>query len=132
LIDQILSYKTLFFNIVTIISDAFSPPMNKSMHVMLIKISTSRPAVTVAAAKMKPLTASVCSHLLFGSAGFSECHRVPFFLHGGTQFYTTAPCALPCQTPFCQTAPLLPAVTQQRGTEYWQEGSTSAAMLPTS
>ena len=35
---QILSYKTLFFNTVITISCAFSPAMNKSLHVMLIKI----------------------------------------------------------------------------------------------
>jgi len=32
----------------------------------------------------------------------------------------------PCQTTFCQTAPLLPSVTwQQNVTEYWWEGPTS-------
>ena len=34
--------------------------------------------------------------------------------------------------PFCQSAPLLPSVIQQQNvTEYWQEGSTSTAILPT-
>jgi len=37
-----LSYKTLFFNIATTISSAFSPTMNKSLHAVLIKICTSR------------------------------------------------------------------------------------------
>ena len=41
LIVQIHSYKMLFFNIITTISYAFSPEMNKSLHVMLIKICTS-------------------------------------------------------------------------------------------
>ena len=41
LIEQILSYKTLFFNTVTIISNAFSPAMNKSLHAILIKICTN-------------------------------------------------------------------------------------------
>jgi len=58
---------------------------------------------------------------------------VPFFLHGGTQCHTFASSPLPCQTPFCQTAPLLPTVAlQQNGMEYWWEGSTSPAMPPTS
>ena len=35
--------------------------------------------------------------------------------------------------PFCQTAPLLPSVTQQQNvTEYWWEGSASSAILPAS
>jgi len=35
--------------------------------------------------------------------------------------------------PLCQTGPLLPSVTQQQHvTEYWWEGSTSAAIWPTS
>jgi len=39
-IEQILSYKILFFNIGTTISSAFSPAMNKSLHNVLVKIST--------------------------------------------------------------------------------------------
>jgi hypothetical protein len=41
--------------------------------------------------------------------------------------------ALPCQRPFCQTAPLLSSVVRQQNlTEYWREGSTSTAISPTS
>jgi len=40
--EHILSYETLFFNIVTTISYAFLPAMNKSLHAMLVKICTSR------------------------------------------------------------------------------------------
>jgi len=40
LIQQILSYKTLYFTIVTTISYAFSPVTNKSLHATLIKICT--------------------------------------------------------------------------------------------
>ena len=55
------------------------------------------------------------------------------FLHGGIQPHTFASYVLPRQTPFCQAAPLLPSVTwQQRGMEYWWEGSASAAVPPTS
>ena len=40
---------------------------------------------------------------------------------------------LPCQTPFCQTAPLLPSVTwRQCVMGYWWEGSASTAIPPTS
>ena len=35
LIEKILSYKTLFFNIVTTIGYALSPAMNKSLHAAL-------------------------------------------------------------------------------------------------
>ena len=41
LIEQILSYKALFFNTATTTSSAFSPVMNKSLHAILIKICTS-------------------------------------------------------------------------------------------
>jgi len=55
------------------------------------------------------------------------------FLLGGIRFPTFASSALPCLMSFSQTTPLLPSVTgQQCVTEYWWEGSTSTAMLPTS
>ena len=80
---------------------------------------------------------SLCWHPLFGvhkrSARVDECQWVPFSLHGGIQWHTSASYALPCQIPFCQTAFLLPSVTrQQHVTGYWQEGSTSTAVPPTS
>jgi len=37
MIEQIFSYKTLFFNTVTTISYAFSPAVNKSLHAALLK-----------------------------------------------------------------------------------------------
>ena len=44
---------------------------------------------------------------------------------------TFASSALPCQTPFCQTAPLLPSATHQQHVRgYWQEGSVSTAIPP--
>ena len=56
-----------------------------------------------------------------------------FFLLGGIQLHTFATYALPCQTPFCQTAPLLSSVAwQQDLMEYWREDSTSTAISPTS
>ena len=42
LMERILSYKTLFFNVVTTISYAFLPAMNKSLHTMLIEVCISR------------------------------------------------------------------------------------------
>jgi len=47
--------------------------------------------------------------------------------------YTFVSYALPCKTPFCQTAHLLPSVSQQQNViEYWQEGSVSITIPPTS
>ena len=42
-----------------------------------------------------------------------ECHWVQFFPHGGIQLHTFVSYALPCQTPFCQTAPMLSSVARQ-------------------
>jgi len=42
LIEQILSYKTLFFSPVITISNAFLPAMNQSLHNMLVEVCTSR------------------------------------------------------------------------------------------
>jgi len=56
-----------------------------------------------------------------------------FFQHRGIQSHTFASYALPCQTPFCQTTPLLSSVARQQNlTEYWREGSTCTAICPTS
>ena len=67
------------------------------------------------------------------SANIDECHWVQVFLHGGIQLHAFASYALPCQMPFCQSAPLLSSVAlQQNLTEYWQEGSSSTAISPTS
>ena len=53
------------------------------------------------------------------------------FPHEGIQWHTFASCTLPCQMPFCQTAPLLPSVAwQQNVREYWWKGST--AITPSS
>ncbi len=72
-------------------------------------------------------------HLHKHSASVYDCQWVWFFPRGGVQFHSFASYMLPCQTPFCQTAPQLPSVTQQQNlTEYWWEGSTSTAISPTS
>ena len=42
MLEQILSYKTQFCNIVTTISYAFSPVMNKSLHAVLVKVFSRR------------------------------------------------------------------------------------------
>ena len=56
-----------------------------------------------------------------------------FFLHGDIHCHTFAWYALPCQTPFCQAALLLPPLTQQQHVmEYWWDGSASTIISPTS
>ena len=58
------------------------------------------------------------------------CH---FFPHEEIQCHTFASYTLPCQTRFCETAPLLPSVMQQQHVaEHWWEGSISTAVPPTS
>ena len=60
-----------------------------------------------------------------------ECQWVPFIPHGGIEWHTFASYALPCQMPFCQSASLLPAATQQQDvTEDWWKGSTSTVIPP--
>ena len=60
----------------------------------------------------------------------SGCH---FFPQGGIQWHIFASCAFPCQASFCQTAPLLPSVTQEQNiTEYWREGSVAPTISPRS
>jgi len=56
-----------------------------------------------------------------------------FFFHGGIQRHTSASYEHPCQEPFCQTAILLPSVTQQQhAMECWWEGSVTTAIPPIS
>ena len=52
---------------------------------------------------------------------FSNVNGCLFFSVWRNSLAQFAPYALPCQTPFCQTAPLLPSVVaqQQHGMEYW-------------
>ena len=120
------------------ISYTLLPAMNKNLHTTLVTMCTSAgdPLSLLLLLKHTTycLTVSMLHHL--DSINIQQvlmnvngCH---FFLHGGIQFHIFASCALPCQTPFCQTVPLLPSVTwHQHVTEYWREGSTSTATPPT-
>ena len=134
LIEQILSYKTLLFNLVTAISCAFSPALSNRLHAVLMKTCTSGGECKCHCHcwNASPTT-SLWSHPLFGlqkhSASISECQWVQLFLHGEIQFYPFDSSAVACQKPVFQTAPLLPSVTQQQNViEYWWEGSTSTAI----
>ena len=126
LIEQILYYKTLFFSIVATVSYAFSPVMNKSLHAALITICTSKGDPLLLSPLLKYtihcLTVRTSAGLYKHSASMNECQWVQFFPHGGIQLPTFASYTLPCQIPFCQTAPLLPFVAQQQNMmRYWWE-----------
>ena len=108
-------------------SSAFSPAMDASLHDILVTICISRGDSLLLSPLLKtPLTISLCSHPLFGlhqhSSSVNECQWVPFVPRGGIQWHTFASYALPCQTPFCHAAPLLPSLTQQQHVmKYWQK-----------
>ena len=79
--------KTLFFNIVTTLTNAFLTMMNKSLHAMLLKICTSRgdPLSHCHHCWNAPSNTSLCSHPLFGlhkhSSSIKECQWMPFFFN---------------------------------------------------
>ena len=125
-VQQILCYRTLFFNTVTIISCAFSPVMN--LCAAFVRISTSRgDPVTTAETHHSP------SHYAHIHCLISICQWVQFFPHGKIQWCTLASSALLCQTPFWQTSPLLPSLTRQQNVmECWWEDSVYTAILLTS
>ena len=133
LFNRANSQLPLFSNMITTISCALLPARNKSLYATLRKILMAVQKVVCLSHRYHqcwntPPTTSLCSHPLVGlhkhSASVSECQWVPFLLCGGLQFHTFASSTLLCQTPFCQTAPLLPSVTQQQHVmEYWWEGS---------
>ena len=86
-VEQILSYRTLHFNIVTAISYAFSPVINKSLHVTLVKICMAVwnvPCLSCCCCHCwnAPLITSLNSHPLFGlhkySASVDECQLCNF------------------------------------------------------
>ena len=135
LIEQTLSYKTLFVNT--------SPhhklcifTSSKDLHAAIVKIGTDGGDLLSPLLK-HTLTTSLCSCSLFGlhkhTTNVDECQWVPFFSHGGIQWHPFSSYAFPCQTPFCQTAPMLPSIMQQQHLmEYWWEGSTFTAIPPPS
>jgi len=126
LIEQILSYWTVFFSIVTMISWF----VWKSW---LRWFSFCHVTAVHGNGKVVCLSCSCChcwnvpltiSRALFGlrkcSVNDNECQRVQFFLHRGVQLYTFASCALPCQKPFCEAIFVIHHLTA-----YLWEGSTS-------
>ena len=101
---------------ITAISYVFLPVPSKSLHVVLIKIRTSRDEKPLLLLKCTThhLTAHIHCLVLINfhqaSVNVSRCH---FFPRGGVQWRTFALCPLPCQVPLCQSAPLLPSASWQ-------------------
>jgi len=107
LIEQILSYKTLFSNTVTTISCAFL--LTRTRH------SSWSDPLSPLLKRTVPPTTLLCSHPLFGPhehpASAEEWGAIlPTKRNSVTHSASDAP---PCHA-FCQTAPLLPSVTQQQ------------------
>ena len=110
--------QTHFLNTVTTISYVFSPAMNERLHAALVQICMVIQTVVYLSGHCHnaPLNTTLCSHPLFGLqkhlVSVNGCHF--FFSYEGIQIHTFASYTFLCQTPLCQTAPLLPPVTQQQ------------------
>ena len=79
LIEQILSYKRVFFNTVTTTSSAFSPAMSKSLHAALVTICTSRDDPLLkctTSVSLTVLTTTVWSLSMQALMNVSGCHFV--------------------------------------------------------
>jgi len=122
--SRILSYKKLFFNIAC--SYALSPETACPSRIWFVF------CVTTAKTHHPPPHCAnthwfISINIQQVSINDCGCH---FFLNEGIQQHTFGSYTLPS---FCQTAPLLPSVTQQQNVmEYWQVGSNSTATPPTS
>ena len=112
LVEHMLSYRTLFFKIVTTISSAFSAAINKNLHAMVLKmymviwnVACLSSTVTVAETHHPQLTVLHCLVFIDIQQASMNVGGCNFF-----QFHTFASYVLPCQMIFCQTAPLLPYI----------------------
>lgn len=100
MIEQVLSYETLFLNIVTTISCTFLSAMNKSLHVVIIKTCVVIQNMDCHSRCChhywnRSPTSSLCSCLLCGfyqcSASDNVCQCVPLFflcVCEGIQFHS--------------------------------------------
>ena len=104
--EKIVSYKTLFFNILTTISYAFLPAMSKSLHATLVKICTceSDPLMAVTTAETQHPSPH-CAHIycLVSINVQQTSMSVKGYNFCCMQKFTFASSSLPCQTSMCQT-----------------------------
>jgi len=93
----------------------FLPAMSKSLHATLIKASTRRGDLLFLSPLLKPKTYcfTVLTSTVWSPQTLSNIDGCDFFPHEGIQLYTFSSYTLPCQTPFCQTTPLLLSVAWQ-------------------
>jgi len=107
---------------------------NKSLHAALVKISTCGGDHCCCHHCWTHHPLPHCAHIhCLVSINIQQVSTGAIFSTWRIQWHTFALYALPCLTLFCQTAPLLPSVTQQQNVvEYWWEGSTSTAITPAS
>lgn len=133
MIEQILSYRPLFFNIVPTVSYSFSPAMNKNLDAMLIQIAPAPwPAVAIAETH-HPLPPCTHSHCLVSANIQQASMDVNRYLPPPIAEFSDTPCLhmhfhVKC---FC----LLPSVAlKQNATKYGGEGggegSTFTAVPP--
>ena len=84
LVECVLSYKMLFFNLVTTVSSAFPSAINKSLHAVHVKICTSEgvPLSFLQLQTHRLLPHCTYIHCLVStniSASIDECQEVHFF-----------------------------------------------------
>ena len=104
-----------------------------ALHAALKNICTSRGDHYRHGLNAPPMPPCANIHWLvfinFQQASMNVTRNV-YFPHGGGLTFILYP--LPHQTPLCQTAPVLPSVTQQQNvTGHWWEGSAPTATPPT-
>jgi len=101
---------------VTTIAYALSSAINKSFHAVLVKIHTSGGDLLSLSALLERTPHCLTVLTVWSLKTFSQCRSVSMgaiFLHIKIHFCPFVSPALPRQTPFCQTAPLLPSVALQ-------------------
>jgi len=140
LIEQVLSYKALFFqhnhhHSLCIFSSNEQEPAWACNNLPGCLEHCSSFMSLLSLLKHTTYWLTILTSTVWSPEKFSvsECQSVPFFPHGRIWWDIFSSSALLWQLPFCQTATLLPSVTQQQSVmEYWWESSTSTTVPPTS
>ena len=140
MIEQILSYKALFFNIATIVSCTFSPAMSWSLLAVLVEICTCRGDLL----SLSPLLKSTihppphCAHVHWVVSinvqqtlmNVSSCHFFPTWRNSLPPLYSICTSMSDTLLSDCPSAAICHIATTWHGN--WWEGSTPTAIPPTS
>ena len=115
MIAQIVSYKTIFFNVVSTINDSFLPAINKSQYVMLIKICTSwcDSLLKSSTHHLTVLTPAIWSPKMFSKCQGMSVVAIFFSAERNSLTHLCFICTSMSKS-FCQTAPLLPSIAWQQ------------------